>query len=73
MMGNSQAAPQTYKATVSLDEFGQRKIKSKLSDIEAGLKRVGEVAIPMMQQLYRTEKIFRVLQPNNSLSEYVVN
>ena len=27
MMGNSQAAPQTYKATISLDEFGQRKIK----------------------------------------------
>ena len=30
MMGNSQAAPQTYKATISLDEFGQRKIKSKI-------------------------------------------
>ena len=28
MMGNTQAAPQTYKATISLDEFGQRKIKA---------------------------------------------
>ena len=28
MMGNSSVAPQTYKATISLDEFGQRKIKS---------------------------------------------
>jgi peptidoglycan hydrolase CwlO-like protein len=26
-----------------------------------------------MQQLYTTRKIFRVVQPNNSLSEYVVN
>ena len=73
MMGNSQAAPQTYKATISLDEFGQRKIKSKLADIEVGLTRVAEVAIPMMQQLYTTEKIFRVVQPNNTTSEYMIN
>ena len=73
MMGNAQAAPQTYKATISLDEFGQRKIKSKLADIEAGLTKVGQVAIPLMQQLYTTEKVFRVIQPNNSLSDYVIN
>ena len=73
MMGNSQAAPQTYKATISLDEFGQRKIKSKLADIESALTRVGQVAIALIQQLYTTEKIFRVIQPNNSMSEYVVN
>ena len=73
MMGNTQAAPQTYKATISLDEFGQRKIKSKLADIEGGLTRVAEVAIPMMQQLYTTEKIFRVVQPNNTTSEYMIN
>ena len=73
MMGNSQAAPQTYKATISIDEFGQRKMKSKLADIEAALTRVGEVAIPLMQQLYKSEKIFRVIQPNNSMSEYMIN
>jgi len=73
MMGNAQAAPQTYKATISIDEFGQRKMKSKLADIEAALTRLGQVAIPLMQQLYTSEKIFRVIQPNNSLTEYVVN
>ena len=73
MMGNSAVAPQTYKATISLDEFGQRKIKSKLADIEAALTRVAQVAIPMMQQLFTGEKVFRVVQPNNSLSDYVVN
>jgi hypothetical protein len=73
MMGNSQAAPQTYKATISIDEFGQRKMKSKLSDIEAALTRAGKVAIPLMQQLYTSEKIFRVIQPNNSLTEYILN
>ena len=73
MMGNSQAAPQTYKATISLDEFGQRKIKSKLADIEGGLTRVAKVAIQMMQELYQEEKVFRIVQPNNSLSEYAIN
>jgi len=73
MMGNSQAAPQTYKATISIDEFGQRKMKSKLADVEAALTRVGQLAIPLMQQLYTSEKVFRVVQPNNSMSEYVIN
>ena len=73
MMGNTQAAPQTYKATISLDEFGQRKIKSKLADIEAGLTRVAQVAIPLMQQLYNTQKVIRLVNPNNSMNEYVMN
>ena len=73
MQGNTAAAPQTYKATISLDEFGQRKIKSKLADIEAGLTRVAQVAIPLMQQLYTMQKAFRIVNPNNSLSEYVMN
>jgi hypothetical protein len=73
MMGNTQAAPQTYKATISLDEFGQRKIKSKLADIESGLTKIAQVALPLMQQLYTTEKVFRVVQPNNSISEFMVN
>ena len=72
-MGNSSVAPHTYKATVSLDEFGQRKMKSKLADIEAGLNRLGMLAIPMMQQLYTTQKVFRLLQPNNSINDYVIN
>ena len=73
MMGNSSVAPQTYKATISLDEFGQRKIKSKLSDIEQALIRVGQVAVKLMQQLYGMQKVFRVIQPNNSMNDYVVN
>ena len=73
MQGNTAAAPQTYKATISLDEFGQRKIKSKLADIEASLTRVAQVAIPLMQQLYTIRKTFRITNPNNSLSDYTIN
>ena len=72
-MGNSAVAPHTYKATVSLDEFGQRKMKSKRASIEAGITWPGQVAIPIMQQLYTTRKVFRLIQPNNSINEYVIN
>jgi len=73
MQGNAEAAPHTYKATVSLDEFGQRKIKSKLQDIESALVRMAKVAIPLMQQLYKAEKIIRITNPNNSLTEVAIN
>jgi len=73
MMGNTQAAPHTYKATVSLDEFGQRKIKSKLADIEFGLRQSALVTIDLARDLYREEKIIRLLKPNNTTSEYMIN
>ena len=73
MMGNTAAAPDTYKATISLDEFGQRKIRSKLADIESGLRRVGQVTISFMQQLYTTQKIIQLIQPNSSMTEYAIN
>lgn len=73
MMGDAAAAPQTYKATISLDEYGQRKIRSKLADIETSLQRMGEVIVPFIQQLYTQEKIIRLIQPNNSINEFVIN
>jgi len=73
MMGDTANAPDTYKATISLDEYGQRKIRSKLADLEASLKRMAEVMIPFIQQLYTQEKIIRLVQPNNNVNEYTVN
>lgn len=73
MMGEAGSAPATFKATVSIDEFGQRRSRSKLRDIEAGLCRAGEVIIPLAQELYKTEKVIRLLNPNNSMSEFAMN
>jgi hypothetical protein len=73
MMGDAQSAPQTYKATISLDDYGQRKIRSKLADIESSLRRIAEVMIPFIQQLYTQEKTIRLVQPNNSITEITLN
>ena len=48
MQGDQGAAPQTYKGTIALDEFGQRRIRSKKDDIEAMLNQLGKLVIELI-------------------------
>jgi hypothetical protein len=73
MQGDQGAAPQTYKGTVAIDEFGQRRIKSKKDDIEAGLNQMAKVVVQLIQAYYTSEKLFRLLQPNNMPKEVSLN
>ena len=73
MQGDQGAAPQTYKGTVALDEFGQRRIRSKKDDIEAGLNQMGKVVVQFIQAYYTSEKIIRLLQPNSMAKEIQIN
>jgi hypothetical protein len=73
MMGSPQAAPDTYRGIMMLDEFGQRRIRVKQATIEQALTLLGKVMISFIQEFYIAEKMIRILQPNNSLSEYVIN
>ena len=52
--GDPSSAPSTYKGTVAIDEYAQRRIKSKLDDIDAMLNQIGKVVVKLIQQnLYR--------------------
>ena len=73
MQGNSEVAPRTSSATMMMEDFGQRRSKSKLRDIEGGLKRLGRVVYNLAKGHYTYQKTFRIVQPNNDLSEYMVN
>jgi len=73
MMGNPQNAPNTNSGMMNLDDFGKRKIRSKLDDIESALIKLARVLIPLMQELYTTEKIIRIIEPNGIESEYMIN
>lgn len=64
MQGGGKGAPSTYRGTIVVDEFGQRRIKARRDDIEDALNQVGTVAIPLIQQLYTEEKVIRLVQPN---------
>ena len=73
MQGNTEAAPKTYSATMMMEDVGQRRSKSKLRDIEGSLKRLGQVAYNMAKQHYGFKKTFRIVQPNNDLTEFTIN
>lgn len=73
MAGNSAAAPDTYRGIMMMDEFGQRRIKVKQAVIEQALQELGRAIIAFIQEFYVAEKQIRILQPNNSMTEYAVN
>ena len=71
--GNAEVAPRTSSATMMLEDFGQRRSKSKLRDVEGSLRRLGQVIYNLSKEHYTYKKVFRVVQPNNDMSEYMVN
>ncbi len=73
MQGDQGASPQTYKGTIALDEFGQRRIRSKKDDIESFLNQLGKVVVQMVQWIYTEEKTIRIIQPNRSPKDVEVN
>jgi len=73
MQGDQGAAPQTYKGTIALDEFGQRRIKSKKDDIEEGLNQIARIVVQLIQSYYTSQKTLRLLQPNSLPKEIIMN
>ena len=71
--GDPSAAPQTYKGTVAIDEYAQRRIKSKLDDIDEALNQIGKVVVQLIQQTYTDEKIIRIMKPDGRMSEISMN
>ena len=73
MQGDAGQAPATYKGTVALDEYGQRRIKSKKDDIEGSLNQLAKVIVQMIQLVYTEPRVFRILRPNNVQGEVAIN
>ena len=71
--GDPSAAPQTYKGTVAIDEYAQRRIKSKLDDIDEMLNQVARVVIQLIQQTYTDEKVVRLMKPDGRTTQATLN
>lgn len=71
--GDNQNAPDTYKGTIALDEFGQRRIRSKKDDIEGALTVLAKVVVQLIQKVYTEEKTIRLIRPNNKPLELTIN
>lgn len=73
MHGNANVAPDTARGIMMLDEFGHRRIKVKQDIIEHALEMLGTVVLHFIQDFYVAPKIFRLLKPNNSITEFAIN
>lgn len=71
--GNAEAAPRTSSGTMMMEDFGQRRSKSKLRDIEGSIKRLGRTMYNLAKSHYTYQKTFRIVQPNNDINEFTVN
>jgi len=65
MQGSPQDAPSTYKGTVALDEYGQRRIKSKKDDIEEFLNQLGKIVVDFVQYYYTDTRAINIVTPND--------
>lgn len=73
MQGGGDSTPSTFRGTIALDEYGQRRIKSKRDDIESSLNQLAKVVVEYIQAYYTERKVLRLLQPNNPPKEVVIN
>jgi len=68
--GGSATAPETFRGILAMDEYGQRKLRYKLKNVEDTMGQVGKVALEWAQNAYGTEKTIRIVQPEwNSQEE----
>lgn len=61
------------RTDMMLKEQGESRGKSKLQDIEFALSRVGQVVHNLAKGHYTVKKTFRIVQPNNSISQATIN
>tara|TARA_R110000824_G_scaffold222606_1_gene410334 strand:+ start:28301 stop:30304 length:2004 start_codon:yes stop_codon:yes gene_type:complete len=73
LQGFKDGAPESVRGTALLSEMGESRGKSKLRDIEASLSKVGQVVYNLAKDHYRFAKTFRIVQPNNDITEFSVN
>ena len=73
LQGFKEGAPESVRGTMLLSEMGESRGKSKLRDIEMALATVGQVIYNMAKDHYKFKKTFRIVQPNNDLTEFTVN
>jgi len=73
LQGFKDSAPESVRGTMLLSEMGESRGKSKLRDIESSLQQVGQVIYNLAKEHYKFQKTFRIVQPNNDLTEFTVN
>ena len=73
LQGFKEGAPNTVRGTMLLAQMGEGRGASKLRDIEMSLQQLGKVVYQLAKGHYTFEKKFRIVQPNNDITEFAIN
>ena len=73
LQGFKEGAPQSVRGTMLLAQMGEGRGASKLRDIEMSLQQLGKVLYQMSKGYYSFEKKFRIVQPNNDITQFAIN
>ncbi len=73
MHGFAEKAPDTVRGTERMLAQGAERPKSKLRDIELGIRKLGQVIYGLSKGHYTFKKIFRLVQANNNVNEVMAN
>jgi len=67
MQGDIKAQHDTFKGLLANDEYGTRRVKTWMKNsVEPSLQHLGEVVRDYAQATYKTNKVFRIVEPNNA-------
>ena len=73
LQGLKSGAADSVRGTMLLAQMGEGRGNSKLRDIEMSLQQLGKVVYQLSKEHYTFEKSFRIVQPNNDITEFSIN
>ena len=70
MQGVGQNSHETYRGMLAMDEYGTRRIRQWVNNsVEPALEHLGKIFKDVAQFVYRTQKVFRMVQPEAGATE----
>ena len=72
-MSGGEQGHSTSSGILIMDEFAQRRIAAKRSDIEESLNMLGKVVVQLVQLYYTETKTIRIVQPSGRYNEIDIN
>lgn len=71
--GDPTGAPQTYSATLAIEEFGSRRIQTSLQAFSIAKTKLGKLIIKYAQEWYQAPKLIRITGDGQKVQELVLN
>jgi len=71
--GDARNAPETYKATLVIQEEGQNRANYKRKRIEKAINNLAKVVAEFIPHVYTERKVVRLLKPNHLMKETTFN